>query len=249
MIKIFRNIIQSSLLGCFLIGLLDNFLYIKRKKSLFYSNPKQFSQFVGQFLLIFGLLVIGGVGEVRGQISHRNSQTATNLGNTLSIPRPVGLEIGDVMIVNIMQSEDSGSAFVPELNVGITSPGWSPVNERIIQSVSSFNSNAEWGASVLFKVADASDVAALSFLFTGDPDTELMVGGITSFDGVDFTGGYTASGIIPGGPFDAPPGVINVGVGEPLQATSINTTSADSYVVMLSMVAAQRTFGNGAGGW
>ncbi len=75
-------------MGCFLIGLLDNFLYIKRKEALFYSIPKQFRQSIGQFLLIFGLLFLGGLGEVWGQCT--NTITFNSTGNdTWTVPAGV----------------------------------------------------------------------------------------------------------------------------------------------------------------
>lgn len=222
MIKIFRKIIQSSLLGCFLIILLDHFLYIRRKEVLFYSNPKQFSQFVGQFLLIFGLLLSLGSGDVLGQIALRGSATNTSNGGSIVLTAPADLQVGDLMIVNIAESDNDRD----QLGQGSYLGGWTTIASGVFAS----EGDNRWAVAWLYKIADAGDVANRNFDFDADNQAESIVGGIAVFSGVDTTD-----------PFDAI-GTPVVGDADDLTASAISPPTPGNAIVMLGVVADDRTY-------
>jgi len=69
------------------------------------------------------------------------------------------------MIVNIMQANDDGNQLSDA-----TSSGWTEIAGSQIH----YNSNRErrWRATLLYKIANASDVAASNFTFSLDSDAD-----------------------------------------------------------------------------
>ncbi|MBK9338507.1 MAG: PKD domain-containing protein [Lewinellaceae bacterium] len=177
------------------------------------------------------VMVVMGAGSAWGQILQvtGSPQTATTTSTTLTINKPSGLAVGDIMFANIIQTDnDAGTG----LNTNASRSGWTVIAGNQI----GINGNNEWWGTLLYKIADAADVMAANFAFTLDTDAngDGSAGGIVAFSGVDT-----------GFPFDAvPPGVFNTTVSDDLLATGITTTTNNAAVVMFGMNAANETFGS-----
>ena len=190
--------------------------------------------------MLFAIVVSLFIGSTAfGQITQVTSpQSATTTGTTLTITRPSALAVNDVMIANIVQSDNDGNT----LNDASLS-GWNLIDGRDI----GVNGNDHWRGTVLYKVATASDVSAASFVFTLDADAEDgTAGAIVAFRNVDVTGGVTATGT-PGGPFDVDPGAINTSGNADINvvtATGITTATANAAVIMLTQLGNNRTHSN-----
>ena len=71
--------------------------------------------------LFLGLVFLSGAGEVWGQIAQRGTATtATSGNNTLTIARPSGLQVGDLMISTIHQTDNDDET----LNQATPPAGW-----------------------------------------------------------------------------------------------------------------------------
>ncbi len=179
------------------------------------------------------LLLAGASVEGAGQIAQRGTATsATTTNTTLTIAKPVGLSVGDVMIANIVQSDnDNNTLSNPTL------ANWILIDGRKIGETGGGGSNQEWWGSLLYKVATATDVAATNFSFALDDDAngDGSVGAIVAFSGVDVSGGI----------FDAAPGTINIsGNISGVTASAITTTNANAAVIMFSMLGDNRNHSN-----
>ncbi|MBK6929493.1 MAG: hypothetical protein IPH12_01015 [Saprospirales bacterium] len=172
---------------------------------------------------------LGFINVASGQITQvtGSPQTATTTTATLTITKPSGLAVSDIMFANIIQTDnDAGTG----LNTAASSSGWTVIADNQI----GINGNNEWWGTLLYKIADAADVAAANFAFTLDGSTNAdgSAGGIVAFSGVDT-----------GFPFDAiPPGVFNTTITDDLLATGITTATNNAAVVMFGMNGANETF-------
>lgn len=89
-------------------------------------------------------------------------------GTSSVVTKPTGLSVGDLMIGHCaLNSTGSSSLSLPA--------GWTAGDEY-----SSGNFRAKWG----YKIADASDVSASNFTFTGSGTDRIMGGAIYRFSGV-----------------------------------------------------------------
>jgi len=169
--------------------------------------------------------VLGQITQVTGSPTSNTTTTAT-----LTINKPSGLAINDVMIVSIIQTDNDNNTLS-----NATSSGWSLIDGREIES----NGDDEWWGTLLYKVAVAGDVAAANFSFTldGDANGDNSEGAIIAFRGVNVTGGFTATGAA-GGPFDLDPGIINnIASDAQLNASTITTATANAGVIMFGFIA------------
>ena len=202
---------------------------------IYTTNMKTFTKCI--LFAIVANLILGSAAF--GQITQVTSpQSATTTGTTLTITRPSALAVNDVMIANIVQS-DNDNATLNDASLF----GWSLIDGRDI----GVNGNDHWRGTVLYKVATASDVSAADFSFTLDADAEDgTAGAIVAFRNVDVTGGVTATGT-PGGPFDVDPGTINTSGNADINvvtATGITTATANAAVIMLTQLGNDRTHSN-----
>jgi hypothetical protein len=180
-------------------------------------------------LLCFFNSGYGQITQVTG--SPQNNTTTTT---TLTITKPSGLAVNDVMIANIVQSDNDGNP----LNDAFRS-GWTQIDGRDIGT----NGNDHWRGTILYKVAIAADVSAANFGFTLDGDAgEGSVGAIVTFRGVDVTGGFNELGSANSGPFDVSPGIINLTNTGSVTATSITTATANAAVIMFGMLSNNENF-------
>jgi hypothetical protein len=94
--------------------------------------------------------------------------TALTSSGTLSINKPTGLTVGDVLVAHLSMVITSGA------NGNWDTPsGWT----ASLNTNESGNGNSEARLTVFYKVADASDVAASSFTFQADGTQPSYAGG------------------------------------------------------------------------
>ena len=183
---------------------------------------------------VFLLVNVLFASAIQGQITQvtGSPQTSTTTNTTLTITKPSGLAVGDVMFANIVQTNnDGGGAALSDAS----STGWTVIAGNLIGS----SGNDDWWGTLLYKVATASDVAAADFDFTLDNDAngDGSSGAIIAFSGVDVTGGVTESGAA-GGPFDVDPGNVytNLANDNSLNASAITTSTANAAVIMYGII-------------
>lgn len=161
------------------------------------------------------------------QIALRSgSQTNTSTNATLTINKPTSLTVGDLMLANIVQSDNDNANLA-----NATISGWTLIAGEEFGNAG----NDSWWGTILYKVATAADVAATNFTVTGDTDADDMEGGIAAFSGVAVTGGVS------GGPFDVAPGSINNINTDDFSATAITTATANAAVIMFGMIGDDRS--------
>lgn len=161
-------------------------------------------------------------------------QTSTTTSTTLTITRPSGLAVGDVMIANIVQADNDGANGGDLSNASLA--GWTLIAGN--QTGIAGSGGDEWWGTLLYKVATAGDVSAANFAFTLDSDADDGSGAIMAFRGVDVTGGFNEAGASNSGPFDVDPGNTyqNVADDGALNANSITTNTANAAVIMFGTI-------------
>jgi hypothetical protein len=195
------------------------------------------------FHFIFALFAAMAIGTAFGQISVRSSETATTTGTTLTFDKPFGLTVGDVMVVNIVQSDNDGADGGDLSNAVSASLGWTTIDGR--QTGIAGSSGDEWWGTVLYKVATASDLLATSFSFTldGDANGDGSSGGMVVLFNVDISGGVS------GTPFAVAPGTINTSSNSlvtTVTATGLSSVPANSGILMLTQLSNDRSHSNWA---
>ncbi|REG88497.1 beta strand repeat-containing protein [Algoriphagus antarcticus] len=192
-----------------------------------------FSLFFTRFLAIRRLgmilfLIFGwGVSEGFGQIAFRGSSTNTSNGGSIIITAPATLQVGDLMIVNIAESDNDGAT----LGQGGYLAGWTTIASGVFASAG----NDRWAVAWLYKIADAGDVANRNFGFDADNQAESIVGGIATFSGVDSSNPFD----VIGNPY--------VGTGDDVISDEISPTVAGNALVMLAAIADNTTYADD--GW
>ena len=188
---------------------------------------KSFSNSAKWFCFVLFLIV---VNLASGQIALRGSATTvTTNNNPLTIAKPNGLSIGDIMIAQIMQSGNGNSG---SIGTDANNTNWTKIAGSNIRSF--FLSNSR--VTLLYKISTATDVAAANFSFTLDGDSDEAAGAIIAFSGVDNTN-----------PFDVTPSAVYTNLNDyddTLNASAITTTSANSAILMLGAVHNNYTFSN-----
>ncbi len=166
-------------------------------------------------LAVLSMLFFVG-SQAQALITHVDSKTAIVTGpDTITITKPTGLQVGDLMIANI------------NIREGATTP--SPMPTGWVTRLTYNHATPNRFVWIGYKVAVAADLSATnySFNFAGTSD---LAGGITAFRGVDVAssnGGIQVTGT----PYAADDG-------NPLAPSSITTLSANSMVVFLGQVQA-----------
>ncbi|HMT75998.1 MAG TPA: T9SS type A sorting domain-containing protein [Chitinophagaceae bacterium] len=165
------------------------------------------------------------------QITQRGTSTTDNTitTNQLSMTKPVGLSVGDVMLVNIVQGDDADGQTLS--NAGRYN--WTVVAGGKLGA----NGTSSWWGTVLYKIADATDVAAASFAFNLDTDADGAVGGLFAFYNVNTNGGVGPNGTGTG-PFDVATGTLQVtgdANNQTITAPSITTNTNNAAVIMFAM--------------
>ena len=157
-------------------------------------------------------LLIGSFGYA--QIAQRGTATtATSTNTTLTINKPTGLTVNDLMIANLAQGNNNTTA--------PTSSGWTLIDGR------SLGTGTKRYGAVLYKIANAADVSASNFVFTMGSLTDSATGAIIAFSGVDSNT-----------PFDVSNGSISVqGSQTNVIATTKTTATANTAILMLGQAA------------
>lgn len=179
-------------------------------------SPAAVLVLVANFAVVYGLS--GQITQVTG-----SPQTATTTGTTLTITKPSGLAVGDLMLVNIMQNDNDNNTLS-----NASSLGWVVIDGRLIGG----GGNDDWWGTLLGRIANASDVAAANFTFSLDSDADDGVGGLVAFSGVDNS------------IFDVLPGTYNLTNSDDLSATSITTVTPGAAVIMFGMNADNESYSN-----
>ncbi len=233
-------------------GLIGRVLLIMKGLKVFLSSvfPPLGRVRFGLLTLLLGVLIFGGVGEVRGQIAQRGTATrgvTPNTGNnfsTLSIPVPAGVVSGDVLIANLVQNETDND------NGGLsnaTAAGWTVISGGIFRSEGTSNGNNAWHGTILYRIANGTEGANITFNLPNSR-ADMALGSIMAFSGVDVSGGFNATGTPNSGPFDVSPGNLNLQIdsdNDISTGSGITTVTPDAAVIMLAQTTDDITFNHG----
>lgn len=170
---------------------------------------KRHATFNGIILTIPVILLLSNT--VFGQIQQvGTTQTAyAQSSNYLTLNKPAGLSVGDIMIVNIVK-------FSNQIGGPYPLAGWTLIN-------SGLGSEYTIG-TVAYRVVDGTEGASFTFHLTYN-FTQWAEGALIAFTGVDLTN-----------PFDVVPGSITgVGGTNAVYPPGITTTSPNALVIMLGM--------------
>ena len=163
-------------------------------------------------------------------IVQRGSATSgTTNSNTLTIAKPAGIAVGDVLIANISYSKSNNDATSP------TASGWTVVaNARIDDAVN-------YRAVVMYKIVETADLNANPYSFGFTSNLYSAVGAIAAFVNVDVSGAS---------PFDVVSNTINVSNGANIAsvvASGLLTSSNNAAILMLTQSDGEITFDNTVG--
>ncbi|WP_139256929.1 beta strand repeat-containing protein, partial [Flavobacterium granuli] len=190
-------------------------------------RPSKRRNLFGGLSLFLGLLLLFTMqGMAYGQIAQRGTATtATTTSPTLTITKPSGLAIDDLMIVQIVQGGTGNQINNP------TATGWTLIAGSDIRS-----SNGErCRANLYYKKAGSADVSASNFSFTKHINSSNIEGAIIAFSGVNSTT-----------PFDVTPGAVytNIADDNALNASAIITVTANSAIIMFGAYNNDRSVSN-----
>ena len=163
-------------------------------------------------------------------IVQRGSATSgTTNSNTLTIAKPAGIAVGDVLIANISYSKSNNDATSP------TASGWTVLaNAKIDDAVN-------YRAVVMYKIVETADLNANPYSFGFTSNLYSAVGAIAAFVNVDVSGAS---------PFDVVSNTINVSNGAniaSLVANGLLTSSNNAAILMLTQSDGEITFDNTVG--
>jgi len=183
--------------------------FIERNKQLFFAN-KALQRTLLRISIVF--LSLSSL-DVSAQTTVVGSNTATGT-NSVTIARPTGLQVGDLMIVNLQ--------YTPNNNITYPS-GWT---ERINYEGGSGSARTR----IAYKVAVLADVTTPSYIFSVASGTRIA-GGISAFRGVNTAanGGIEIIG--------TPVGANNSTI--TIQPPQITTTEANTMVLFFSQLRLQ----------
>jgi Ig-like domain CHU_C associated/PKD-like domain len=163
------------------------------------------------FVVLLFILFLSS-NSLKAQIALRGVATTASSTNTnITINKPVGVVLGDIMLVTIAKGGNRTTD--PSL------AGWT-----LIDGVS-LGGGTQRNGAVLYKIATAAEPA--NYTFSLGFGTNSASGGIVSFSGVNTTT-----------PFDVGPGTISVQPNQTgVDATSITTVTANTAIIMFGQAA------------
>lgn len=183
--------------------------------------------------MLFALLL---GGNSFGQITQRGTATtATSTATSITINKPSGVLPGDILLVNITQTDNDGNNLS-----NASASGWTVIDGRLIYDAGS----ESWWGTVLYRVVTGSEGTNFTFTLDGDA-TEGNTAAMVAFYNVNTTAGVTETGAA-GGPFDVDPGTINVagGASTNVSITGISNATAGAGIVMFVNLADDNTLNN-----
>lgn len=164
----------------------------------------------GLFLLLFVVIHF----STSAQITVVGISTTATGTNSVTIAKPAGVQVGDLMIVNLQHTDIDNPTYPA---------GW-------IERINYEGGSGSTRARVAYKIAVASDVSATNYVFA-DNDWNRVAAGLSVFRGVNTT---TNGGInVLGNPIDADNSTVTI------QPPSITTTAANSMVLFFSQLRLQ----------
>ncbi len=172
------------------------------------------------FLVCIGLLGFNSWGQIA---QRGTATTATSTTTSVTVAKPTGLAVGDLLIATINQADNDDNSLSDA-----TSTGW-----QLVGGAKFYTSGSnEWWGTVLYKIATSSDVSASNFTFQGDSDANDMQASIIAFSGVDQTNPIDIAGTF----------TSSTDNNSSLSANGITTTSNNAAVIMLAMISDNRSF-------
>ncbi|QRM90408.1 DUF5011 domain-containing protein [Lacinutrix sp. WUR7] len=175
-------------------------------------------------VLFLSFTVLNAQIQLRG-----TAATATTTSTNLTINKPTGLQVGDIMFLQVVQTSDSGSFFGSGDLSDITPSGWAEINGNYIRNTSSGNIfNRQYQktrVTLLYKFASSADVATANFSFSLDTDADDGEGAIVAFTGFDIAN-----------PFNATLSSYQIGNDNSLTTNSITTSTPNSAVIMFGAI-------------
>jgi len=184
-------------------------------------------------VLIFTVVMILNCSTIAAQITQRGEKTTNNtLTNSLTLSVPSGIQVDDILLVQIVQSDNDNDALSDAM-----SPGWTLVKGRKVKS----HGGREWWATLVFKRVTSLDLSTSSYTFTLDEDAveDGAAGEMIAFYGLSWNG-LSVTGVANAGPFD---NVIpssdyssNSGNAANLSTLAITTINSGSGVIMFSAI-------------
>jgi hypothetical protein len=164
-----------------------------------------------KLIKLFGLLLLFTIirNPVFPQIAVRGSATSSSTTNaSLTISKPSGVVVGDIMIMNISRYYSSGSNSCP------TSTGWT---QMVCQTL-----GGNWWGGLMYRVVDGTEGTSFTFSLTNN---NYAAGSIVAFSGVN-----------PSSPFDVTPGTLSTQTASTsVSATSIATVTNNAAIIMFGM--------------
>lgn len=162
--------------------------------------------------LIVGLMFLAlGIGSIKAQITQvGTTQSVYSTSTTLTLNKPTGVNVGDIMIVNIVKYK-SGNTTNPSLS------GWTVI-------ASGLGGNANRIGAILYRIVDGTEGSSFAFSLGGTMSN--AEGTIVAFSGIDHSS-----------PFDVTPASITTAAstGKTVSITSITTNTPNALVLMLGM--------------
>lgn len=161
--------------------------------------------------ILFGFILILGAFGVFAQINHVNTQVSQVSTKSMTINRPIGLSVDDLMIVNI------------NIREGGSSPSTVPTGWKQIENYNLATPNRY--AWIAYKAATQADVSTSSYTFQRS-GVDFWAGAISAFRNVDINSTNGSVEVI-GNPYAD----YN---SNPILASSITTISTNSAVIFLA---------------
>jgi hypothetical protein len=175
-------------------------------------GKQYFNNFLRQIKLaiLASFLFCIGTNGANAQIALRGFTTKSFTSTSVIISKPNDVVQGDLMIVNIQQSNNK--------DADPTCTGWTLIDGAVVDAGPELRRQA-----VLYKVAGASEPTDYTFTLPSGVDRGSIA--IVAFSGID-----------PTSPFDVAPGTVNgpETAGTTATANTITSASANSAIVMLA---------------
>ena len=178
------------------------------KTKLFSFGERHSLRFRNTSLLLMVLVgCLSFCGSAFAQITNQGTSSATTTTTTLTINRPAGLAVGDMMFLSVVQSDSNGDALADP-----APSGWTKIAGNQIGN----SGSSKWRGALYYRVAIAGDLSipSISITLSAGTNNDGATGAITVFRGVDT-----------GNPFDSSANTLLASSSVSSLSTSSQTTS------------------------